>query len=43
MEDLGARGCVHARANECKRGWWIWAGVAGGQDTRREKLRELFP
>lgn len=37
-----ARGCVHARANECKRGWWIWRRD-GGRDTRREKLRELFP
>lgn len=39
-----ARGCVHARANECKRGWWIWAGEAGWQPrhTTREATR-AFP
>lgn len=39
-----ARGCVHARANECKRGWWIWAREAGWQPrhTTREATR-AFP
>lgn len=38
------RGCVHARANECKRGWWIWAREAGWQPrhTTREATR-AFP
>lgn len=39
-----ACGCVHARANECKRGWWIWAREAGWRPrhTTREATR-AFP